>query len=308
VPFPRHRHLALLAALTAAAAVLTAAGCAATSQPATRIPSAVPVEPVPPAAGPPSPSPSASARPSRTPAGAVAGPPPNAPFDYQLGGAYPPPAGVRVVSRDRGDRPAAGLYSICYVNAYQAQPQELDWWRANHDDLLLRDAAGRYVVDRDWNETLLDVSTDARRAALAGIVGGWIDGCAAAGFRAVEPDNLDSWTRSGGRLTQAHALAFARLLTARAHARHLAIAQKNTAELGRSGRDAGFDFAVAEECARYGECAAYTAVYGTSVLVVEYRRRDFDTACATVGPSLSVVLRDRDVSVPGTRGYLYDSC
>lgn len=44
------------------------------------------------------------------------------PFDYQLGGAYTPPTGVRTVVRDRTAAPAPGLYNICYVNAYQAQP------------------------------------------------------------------------------------------------------------------------------------------------------------------------------------------
>ena len=69
--------------------------------------------------------------------------PAGAPFDYQIGGAFAPAAGVRVVSRDRSDQPDRDRYSICYVNAYQAQPQELDWWRAHHPDLLLRDNAGR---------------------------------------------------------------------------------------------------------------------------------------------------------------------
>ena len=39
--------------------------------------------------------------------GAFAPPPVNARFDYQIGEAYPPPAGVRVVSRDWSSRPPA---------------------------------------------------------------------------------------------------------------------------------------------------------------------------------------------------------
>ena len=50
---------------------------------------------------------------------------------------------------------------------------------------------------------LIDVSTPAKRAGVAAIVGGWIDGCKAAGFDAVEIDNLDSYARSAGRLTEA---------------------------------------------------------------------------------------------------------
>ncbi|GAB3898943.1 hypothetical protein GCM10029964_084170 [Kibdelosporangium lantanae] len=55
-------------------------------------------------------------------AAAVAAPPAHATFDYQIGGAYGPPSGVRVVTRDHTAAPAAGLYNICYVNAFQAQP------------------------------------------------------------------------------------------------------------------------------------------------------------------------------------------
>jgi hypothetical protein len=49
------------------------------------------------------------------------------------------------------------------------------------------------------------VRTPAKRDALARIVDGWIAGCAAAGFRAVEFDNLDSFTRSGGAVAFADA-------------------------------------------------------------------------------------------------------
>ena len=58
---------------------------------------------------------------------AVALPPAGAGFDYQLGGGYPPPAGVTVVARDRHD-PPAGDYSICYLNAFQTQPGERRRW------------------------------------------------------------------------------------------------------------------------------------------------------------------------------------
>ena len=234
-------------------------------------------------------------------------PPANAGFDYQLGGAYPPPAGVAIVSRDRTDSPAAGLYSICYVNAFQTQPDELAWWRGTHPDLLLK-RGGAEVVDADWGEVLLDTSTADKRARLTSIVGGWIDGCAAKGFQAVEPDNLDSWTRSQGLLTQAEAVAFAGALATRAHADGLAIAQKNTSELGTAGRAAGFDFAVAEQCQEYNECQSYVGVYGAHVIVIEYTRTSFDRACTQFGPSLSVVLRDVAVSPPGSSGYQFATC
>ncbi|MDR6320248.1 endo alpha-1,4 polygalactosaminidase [Actinoplanes couchii] len=251
-------------------------------------------------------APAAQAAPS--PAPAFAPPPVNATVDYQIGEAYPPPAGVTVVTRDRNDRPVAGLYNLCYVNAFQTQPDETDWWKLNHDNLLLKDKRGRYVEDPDWGETLLDTSTPAKREALAGIVGGWITGCAAAGFKAVEPDNIDSYSRSKGLLTKAGAVAYLQLLATRSHAAGLAIAQKNSTELGTAGKAAGLDFVVAEQCGEYDECRDYTSVYGNNVIDIEYTNKGFTKACASIGAQTSVIRRDVNVTAPGSRTYKYQAC
>ncbi len=241
-------------------------------------------------------------------AAAVTLPPVNAPFDYQIGQAYTPPAGVRVVSRDREAAPAAGLYNICYVNAFQVQPQEVEWWKRNHDDLLLRDAGGNYVIDGAWDEIVLDIRTPAKRTALAGIVNGWIDGCAAKGYQAVEPDNIDTYDRFDDLLTRDQAVAYLRLLAPHAHAAGLAIAQKNTTSLGDQGRAAGLDFAIAEECGRWGECGDFTDVYGDNLIVIEYTSSAFKKACTAVGAKVSVVRRDLDVTAPGSGTYVYQAC
>jgi len=233
-------------------------------------------------------------------------PPANAPFDYQIGGAYPPPAGVRVVSRDRNSAPAAGIYNVCYVNGFQAQPDEDSFWNA-HADLLLKDKSGKPVIDTDWNETLLDTSSEAKRAALGEIVGGWIAGCATSGFDAVEIDNLDSYSRSQGLLSQENNVAFMQLLASAAHAHGLAIAQKNSSDLLDRVAQLGTDFAVAEECNRYDECADYQAAYGNLVFVIGYRPQDFQKGCTNF-PELSIVLRDLDVSTPGSSSYVYQGC
>lgn len=242
-------------------------------------------------------------------------PPTPARFDYQLGGPYTPAPGTGIVDRDRTERPVPGVYSICYVNAFQTQPGDARW--AGRDrDLVLRDASGAPVRDPDWDEDLLDTSTAAKRERIAAIVGGWIDECARKGFQAVEPDNLDSWTRSGAGghrlLTEQDNLRLAALLARRAHDRGLAIAQKNAAELGARGRDtAGFDFAIAEECQPYGECGAYTRVYGDRVIEIEYTdgpRSAFTAACAARGSRVSVLLRDRDVVPKGAAGYHSEHC
>ncbi|MEV8392028.1 MULTISPECIES: endo alpha-1,4 polygalactosaminidase [unclassified Streptomyces] len=241
---------------------------------------------------------------------AVREPRANDPFDYQLGGAYDPPEGVRTVIRDRtaAPDPDPGIYNICYINAYQTQPDAVAWWRKNHPDLLLRDADGAAVIDEDWAEPLLDIASDERRDRLAGIVGGWIDGCADRGFDAVEADNLDSYLRSDGLLDRADAAAFAERLAEHAHRAGLAIGQKNAAEMTGVGDGIGFDFAVAEECARYEECDAYAAAYDDKVLVIEYRRADFTVACREWGDRLSVVLRDRDVVPAGEPGHVNARC
>ncbi|GLY16530.1 hypothetical protein Kisp01_35450 [Kineosporia sp. NBRC 101677] len=235
-------------------------------------------------------------------------PPVNGKADYQLGGAYKPPAGVTVLTRDREAKPVKGKYNICYVNGFQAQPQEAGWWKKNHPELLLKDADGDYVVDGAWDELILDISTKSKRKKLAGIVGKWFDGCAAKGFQAVEPDNLDSYTRSQDLLTRAQAVAFGKLLAARAHKAGLAIGQKNTVELGKQGKKAGFDFAVTEECGRYDECGAYTKVYGRHVIVIEYTKKAFAKTCEEFGSKLSVVRRDLKLVPKGQKAYVYKAC
>ena len=232
-------------------------------------------------------------------------PPDNGGLDYQLGGAYPPPAGVTIVSRDRTDDPAPGLYNVCYVNGYQVQPGEENQWDA---DLILRDSQGDPIIDADWNEMLLDISEPETRVRIATVIGDYIKGCANAGFDAVEIDNLDSYSRSNGLLTEDNAVAYMMLLSVLAHDQGLAIAQKNSTELLARHDEMGTDFAVAEECARYNECQDYIDVYGTKVLMIEYRSQDFDSACNDYGAMYPIVLRDLDLVPKGGAGYVYEGC
>ncbi|CAB4942572.1 unannotated protein [freshwater metagenome] len=245
---------------------------------------------------------------ARAHSASVQAPPANAGFDLQLGGAYAPPAGVGVVERDRtAPAPPTG-YGVCYVNGFQTQDAEIAWWRRAHPELLLR-VRGREVRDPDWPETLLDITTPARRRAVVRIVGRWIDGCARRGYRAVELDNLDSWTRSKGRITVGDTRATARLLTGRAHGAGLAAGQKNAAELIRGARrPLGFDFAVVEQCQEYDECDRYTRAYGDRVMEVEYDPAAFRAACAARGARISIVLRDLDLVPAGRPGHVFRGC
>jgi len=241
----------------------------------------------------------------------VSSPPPHAGFSYQIGGPFRPDPGVQIVDRDWHVAPALRAYSICYVNAFQAQPEDLFWWRSHHPSLLLR-RDGRPVIDTGWDEQLLDTSTPAKRRLLSRIIGGWINRCAHAGYRAVEPDNLDSWTRSHGMLSAEQNLAFARLLVIRAHAAGLAVAQKNAAELAAAGRRLGFDFAVAEECQAHQECGSYLRAYGDRVIEIEYPdaggERNFLRACHLRGGRISIVYRDRNVTPAGQPAFVERRC
>lgn len=234
-------------------------------------------------------------------------------FDYQLGGSYTPPAGVEIVTRDSTSKPAVGLYNICYINGFQTQSEDKSFWLTKHPTLVLRGSSGTPIHDPGWpDEMILDVSTAAKRAAIATVMDKTIDLCKAKGFNAVEFDNLDSYSRSHNLFSLADDVAEAELLVSRAHADHLAAGQKNTPELGSRGRDQiHFDFAVAEECYRYDECASYTRVYGARVLDIEYTddlRGTFTSDCASKSIPPMTILRDVDLVTLSSKHYVYRSC
>ncbi len=228
--------------------------------------------------------------------------------DYQLGGAYAPPAGVNVVVRDSTGQPAPGLFNICYINGFQSQPGNV-WPKT----LLLLDAKDNPIADENWpDENILDISTDAKRTAILGRLVPVIKGCAAKGFRAVEFDNLDSYTRTGGRLTVGDSVAFAKMLVFAATSAGMAAGQKNAAELSERGRsEIGFTFAVSEECHRWDECRAYTGVYGAQVIDIEYSddlRGTFEKVCKDPQSPKATILRDRMLVPKGGAGYVYRRC
>jgi hypothetical protein len=232
-------------------------------------------------------------------------PPSNGGLDYQLGGAYELPAGVTIVSRDRTEAPAPGAYNICYVNGFQAQPGEEDGWEA---DLLLHDDNGELIIDEDWNEAILDISTASKRERIALIVGAWIRQCGSDGFQAVEIDNLDTYTRFAEHIEEDDAVDFITRLSSVAHAAGMAIAQKNAVELVPRREEMGTDFVVAEQCNTWEECSGYIDSYGALVLMVEYEEGDFERGCELYGDEFSIVLRDRDLTGPSSDTYVFSGC
>ncbi|GAA2614765.1 endo alpha-1,4 polygalactosaminidase [Streptomyces axinellae] len=236
---------------------------------------------------------------------AVPLPPKNAGFDYQIGGAYTPPSGVKIVSRDHTAEPAKGLYNICYVNAFQTQPNAEGQWDG---DLLLKDEDGKVVHDGKWKEAVLDTRSDDQRKRIAKKVNGWVDDCAAKGFDAVEPDNLDTFDRFGTYLTADDAKALSKLLADHAHEKGMAIAQKNTSELASSRKELGTDFAVAEECGQNEECEDYASAYDDRVVVIEYEDEGLERACSGWKDRLSIVKRDLDVNPAGDPDHVRETC
>ncbi|WP_198545854.1 endo alpha-1,4 polygalactosaminidase [Actinacidiphila yeochonensis] len=232
--------------------------------------------------------------------------------DYQLGGAYTPPSGVTVVVRDASAEPAAGVYSICYINGFQTQADQASEWTGQHAGLLLHDSKGKVVSDPNWpGEYVLDPSTAANRAGILAIMQPLITGCANDGYKAVEFDNLDTFTRFSS-IPESGTAALAQAYTAAAHKAGLAAAQKNAAEYSRTAHDDwGFDFAIAEECHVYDECGQYTSVYGQRVVEVEYPddlKVSFDSLCSASDRVPLLVERDRDLVTPSDRGYLRRAC
>lgn len=241
-------------------------------------------------------------------------PPHGVGFDYQIGGDYPLPPGVGIVTRDWfAGGSAFGAYSICYVNAFQTQPDERDVDRPDETEHWPPDLMLATVPDDpDWEgERLIDLSTPERRRRAAAWVAPMIDRCASAGFDAVELDNLDSYTRFGALpFGQDEAVAYAELLADHAHRSGLAVGQKNTPELaeGTSRALIGFDFAVAEECGAHDECDDYVAVFGRDVLVVAYDDADLTAACAATEGLVAVVRRDVGLVPAGEPGYVRATC
>lgn len=226
-------------------------------------------------------------------------PPSGAAFDYQLGGDAPLPAGVTIVARDwqAGTPPGGGVYAICYVNAFQSQP-DVEWPAEVVTEF----------EDPAWpGEFVIDLSTAASRGTALQRSQEMLDTCASKGFDAVEFDNLDSYTRFDDLpFGEDETVLYATALVQAAHDVGLAAGQKNSVEL--LGRPIGFDFAVVEDCGVYDECAAYGEAYGDRVLAIEYTVEGLAAACATLGSGASVVLRDLYLTTPDDPEYVHATC
>jgi hypothetical protein len=156
---------------------------------------------------------------------------------------------------------AAGRRVICYVNAGAHEDFRPDAGR--YPAALLGTANGwpgeRWVDVRQWPQ-LEPVLRERLRM------------CREKGFDAVEADNVDGFTHDTGfGLTAADQLLFNRRVAALAHSLGLAAGLKNDLDQA-AALQPWFDFAVNEECFRFGECAklAPFTLAGKAVFHVEY--------------------------------------
>jgi hypothetical protein len=159
---------------------------------------------------------------------------------------------------------ARGRRVVCYFSA--------GTWEAFRPDAngFPEEVRGKALADFP-DERWLDVR---RIELLAPVLLARLDDCAAKGFDAVEPDNVDAYRNdSGFPLTAEHQLEFNAWIANAAHARGLAGGLKNDDEQV-AALVPYFDFAVVEQCFEFDECEHYApfVAAGKAVLVAEYTR------------------------------------
>lgn len=169
---------------------------------------------------------------------------------------------------------AQGRKVICYISVGSRE----DW----------RPDAQRFppeVLGKDYEGWPGEKWLDIRQIdKLAPLLRARLDLCAAKGFEAVEPDNLEIYDNDTGfPLTYQDQLKYARWLADEAHRRGLAIGLKNAPEMVSDALPI-FDFAIAEDCFVQGWCDALLPFVqaGKAVFAAEYTDTgvDFQAACA----------------------------
>ena len=167
-----------------------------------------------------------------------------------------------------------GGKAICYVDAGTDEP-----FRPDHQAYVDFDAAcGGCLFGKPVGgfreEHWLDIDDDqGQRDFILGKVAARVDRCKAAGFDAVEFDNVEAYANDTGLpVSEATQLLFNTALANLAHAKGLTVALKN--DLGQvADLKPYFDMAVNEQCEQFDECAALDPFItaGKPVFQVEYQ-------------------------------------
>ncbi|WP_157244857.1 endo alpha-1,4 polygalactosaminidase [Nonomuraea typhae] len=166
-----------------------------------------------------------------------------------------------LVKQLKAAKPGRGV--VCYISAGSAEKYRPDVKR------FPKAIVGK-PLDGWPDERWLDIRQ--YKGKLGEIMKSRLDMCKAAGFDAVEPDNIDAYTNdSGFPLKAADQLAYNAWLANEAHRRGLSIALKG--DLDQIPQLLPYyDFAINEQCFQYGECAPYDRFVkaGKAVFQVEY--------------------------------------
>ena len=184
-----------------------------------------------------------------------------------------------------------GIRTICYVSV-----GTMENYRDDADRFPKRVLGSQLG---NWpNERYLDIRD---LDAVLPIMAARFDRCAQKGFDAVEPDNMDLHHNDPGfPIGAAEQTRYALALAELAHARGLAIGQKNAEDLTPSLVD-HFDFLIVEHCFASDRCdegVAYIEA-GKAVFAAEYLHRpvDFEAACAEARSlGLSMIRKDRGLT------------
>lgn len=204
---------------------------------------------------------------------------------------------------------AAGVYTVCYINAGS--------WQPGYPDSDQYPASLKIQEDPDWpGEFFLDV-TDVFKtnSVLAQILNARLALCKQKGFDAVEPDNLQNDENvSGGRITTQQQIDFNGWFADAAHAAGLAVFQKNGPDKillkDRTGKMMveKFDGMLNEQCQQYSECQPLTEYVsrGKLALDVEYS----GTLNCTQSSSLVINALKKDLDLVGATAsaYRYQNC
>ena len=185
---------------------------------------------------------------------------------------------------------ARGAKVICYISVGSRED-----WRPDKDQFP------KEVLGKDYDGWPGEKWLDIRQIdKLAPIMRARFDLCKTKGFDAIEPDNMEVYdNETGFPLTYADQLKYALWLAEEAHARALAIGQKNASDQTKDLVKL-YDFAITEDCFAYGWCGEMSPYIqaGKPVFAAEYTDMDIDftSACKVAKQlGLSMILKERDL-------------
>lgn len=219
-------------------------------------------------------------------------------WDWQLQAPLDLGADVDVLALDPDEVNAAdvavltnrGVFTICYISVGTSE----DW----RNDAQAFPAA---VLGRDYGDWPGERFFDITNPSVLPIMQARFVRCAAMGFDAVEPDNIDLHINNTGfGITGDQVVSYFAQLAAMAHDLGLEIAQKNAPDLTDALQSLA-DFAMTENCFADGWCAEMQpyVTSGRAVLAAEYTQPSAQV-CAQLGQAgISVIFKTRDLTREG---------